>query len=74
MRKREDEELSVIDEDHESRSSQQRSGPAKRSSNQEEHLEAAAQSERRRLIQLGKAGAKKSGIEDGDNFNGLRLG
>ena len=70
MRKRGGEALSVIEEDHESKkSSPQRSRAAKRSSNREEHLEAAAQSERKHILQLAKGDENESKIEDSDNNN-----
>ena len=69
MRKRGGEPLSIIDEDHESRSSNQRPGAANRSSGMEEQLEAAAQPEKKHLIQLAKAGENEFKNEGGDNSN-----
>ena len=69
MRKRAGDQLSVIDEDRESRSSNQRPGAAKRSSGMQDQLEAAAQSERKHLIQLAKPSENVFKNEDGDNEN-----
>ena len=76
MRKRGGEQLSVIDEDHESRSSNNRRGAANRSSGVEEQLEAAAQSERKHLLQLAKAGENvfKNENDDNENRNKHRVG